>query len=308
MNTMKKLFTLGIGLCLAGGAFAQTLPAIPNGDFEAWTTSTNGRYMDANNWDSYNASTDTAQTYTTEKGTTGAPSGQAFLKLTTKTITGFNNPVYGAAIAYTGNRYGFPCTARPAYLLFSAQAKAGSTSSVGKRNEIRFYLTKWNPASNRRDTVGHFRGAINETASFTAFTAPISYYSTATPDTCRITLFSGLSANDHLYIDNLRFANATNGTQLTNVPLGLVNAPTAVSFTLYPNPAPAGQATLTFEQPLPAHTTLAITDMTGHTLRITELPAGATQTTVNTANLAPGLYIVRTLGQGQVGARQLIVQ
>src|SRR5688572_15868038 len=78
---MKRTTT--VFLVLVGFA-AATQAQIPNASFENWTTV--GGYSDSDGWDNFNALTASGSVYTCEKGTTGAPHGTAFLKLTTKMV------------------------------------------------------------------------------------------------------------------------------------------------------------------------------------------------------------------------------
>jgi hypothetical protein len=116
---------------------------------------------------------------------------------------------------------------------------------------------------------------------------------------------AGTSATAHQYI--LRDAAAptrttsyyrlrqvdTDGTETLSPVAALAATEAVAGFALYPNPAPAGAVTLSFDGPVAAGTTVVIYSPVGQVLRRQPVSAAAEQpATVSTAGLPVGIYHV----------------
>lgn len=122
---------------------------------------------------------------------------------------------------------GFAYTQRPVALTGKWQYM-GYSNDIGS---ISAYLTKWNAALNKRDTIGSvFQSLTGMIMSWEDFSFPFVYTNSNTPDSCTIVLNSSGSvpvANSYLYVDNLAFTSSTAGIDQTKTG----------QFSLYPNPS-----------------------------------------------------------------------
>lgn len=219
---MKKIFTIiAASLMISGLANAQD-PATPNAGFEDWTQV--GSRYDPNNWNNLNPSTAILGVYTcTRASGIDKHSGNYAIKLQTKTVffqtangvatTG--NLITTAPYGVTGGR---PFTGRPDSISgWFKYAPAGADSGF-----VQFQLFA------AGDTVGNVRFQTGNyaTSTYTRFSAPIIYSSTATPDTALWLISSSRAANpivnSALYLDDL---------QLIYNPAPVCNTPTGLSTT-----------------------------------------------------------------------------
>lgn len=185
---------------------------MPNGGMELWTDLGLG-YEDPDDWQTPNASTTILQIYSTTKSTDAAQ-GVYSAKLETKSVGGFNTPGvitlgkfnvdYVNFTAYlTG---GIPFTEKPTSLSGSYK----NLPAAGDSTLIIVYLTKYNTAESKTDTIGLGVKYNTETiASWTDFSIPINYYNTEDPDTMNLHVVSSNMLNPQegstMYIDNLVF-------------------------------------------------------------------------------------------------------
>lgn len=217
-----------IGAACSLSAFAQ----IPNNGFENWSSI--GGYNVPDSWGNLNSVTSLLSVYTCTKGTPGA-AGTAYLKLTSKTVAGMG---VVPGIAVTGNidivsmkpKGGFPITTRPQSLTGKCQYMYGASP-----NDIGFMsvtLTKWDANTNTSLPIASgIKNLTGMEMSWADFTIPITYVSSATPDTAMIVLSaSGATPSNgsYLYVDNLNFTGtATSVSEL--------NANHHIS--IFPNPS-----------------------------------------------------------------------
>ncbi len=297
---MKKLSTLFCSIVLTGSAFAQ----IPNASFESWTAHTG--YDTPDQWGNLNSFTGTASVYTCEKGTPGA-SGASYIKLTSKTVV---LPV-APGIAVTGSintttlsvSGGFAYTLRPASLTGQWQYATTGTDS----GHVMALLTKWNLATNKRDTVAFANKTVGGTLStWTAFTINLNYYSGKLPDTAMILLASSGTtpvANNSLYIDTLAFAG--------NVPSGVVTVNTnSTPSIIYPNPS-GGNANLYYYSITGGNIRLSVLDFSGRLIKesTTNAAIGENNFQVNVSGLVHGMYVLRIADElGGVEEKKFIVK
>lgn len=308
---MKKIFTLFSALFITAAALAQ----IPNASFETWTSGGSGAYEDPDSWGTANATIHSALpgTYTTEKGTSSAPDGAAFVKLTSKTVA----TVVVPGIAVTGDLNvniatmsysvsgGFPYTTRSANLTGKWQHMGGSASDHGR---VIIYLSKWNMTTSSRDTVAWADSTLTGSASaWSDFTIPLKYKSsTLSPDTGLIVLVSSSSstpvANSFLSVDKLAFS----GTVPTGViSVNALEATTAV----FPNPA-SGIATVYYHSVLGKDLTIILSDVTGKIIetRNVRAIAGENSFPIDLKNAVPGTYIIQLKDENSVTQKKLIVK
>ena len=293
---MIKHFTLSIALLLAGTAFAQ----IPNASFENWThTATSGAggtagYDQPVSWGTANAFISTLDSvYTCSKGTTGAPAGSSYISLTTKTvlITAVPGVAVTGSINVSGTTYsvsgGFPNTTRYANLTGMWKYSASGADD----GHIVVFLSKWDVALNRRDTVSFTNYALPATAvtSWTSFSIPLAYQKGSIPDTAMVVLASsGTSpiAGSYLDIDTLAFT----GTVLTGVVTVVNNDAPA---TLYPNPA-RDKSNIYYYSLFSGDLHVTISDISGRIVRqtISSISIGSNNIPLDISGLEKGVYLV----------------
>ncbi len=302
---MKKITTLFCTLMITGAAFAQ----IPNPSFESWTSHTG--YDTPDSWGNTNPFTVLSSTYTCDKGTSGAPAGSNYIKLTTKNcgvvvpgvaVTGTIG-LSGTSVSVSG---GFPNTSRPATLNGQWQYMAASGTDHA---HVIVFLSKWNTATSKRDTVAFTDSSLNGMAmSWAPFSITLNYYSGKTPDSALIILSSSnLSAttavvNSYLYVDTLAFAGS--------VPSGVTTINNAVTSTvIFPNPAANGHTTLYYNGD-GSSVKVSITDMNGRIVKtMTEATTkGTNYIQINTSEFAPGMYFIRITNEQGSEVKKLIVE
>jgi hypothetical protein len=191
-----------------------------------------GSYSNPDNWDQLNAMTAPMSAYTATKGTPGDP-GASYLKLTSKTVS-MMGVMPGVAVCGTISMStyqaasGFAFTQRPQNLTGAWQYMAAGADS----GFVSVYLTKWNTALGKRDTIAMVMQYLSGMAmSWTNFSIPLMYMGGANPDSAMITLSSSGAtpvANSYLYVDNLAFTGSVAGIKENNA---------ATTVKLFPNPA-----------------------------------------------------------------------
>lgn len=238
---MKKLL-LSIGVVLTSISLnAQVV----NGGFETWTTgSISGLPVPANwNWFSgLDANTVTSAalggtvtangvaTAPCTKGTTGAPEGSSYVKLTTVTRSGSTQAsydgVYGGTIIQT-----LVTTSQPSSFSFKYKyAAANSDSAI-----VFIQGTKWNGSSAAVVGQGYYIVAANASSWTTVTNQAINWASA--PDTLEIFISSSIGDvlsggytpqdNSIFEVDQFTMAGGT----------ASINELTANTVSIYPNPA-----------------------------------------------------------------------
>jgi hypothetical protein len=305
---MKKIFTLIAAFGISASAFAQ----IPNPSFESWTTS--GSADNPDGWGNLNGTTGSFSIYTCEKGTSGAPDGSAFIKLTSKSALTMVAP----GVAVTGTLAvdlaamtfdisgGFPHSTRSANLTGKWQHMGGTAADHGR---IIIAFSKWNTATSSRDTVALSDTTLTGMAmSWEDFTIPIKYLSASlTPDTGTIVLLSSADPtaavnSSYLWVDKLAFS----GTVPASVkPLSGNGATVAV----YPNPATL-VANVFYESVSGKNITIGLADITGKAIRTMDarVSAGQNRIPVDLKGLAQGMYFVRVADESGTTQRKLIIE
>lgn len=307
---MKKLFTLFVVACLTSPAFAQ----LPNWSFESWTAGGSGAYDDPDSWGTPNATIHSLipGTYTCEKGTTGAPVGTSYIKLTSKTVATIVAP--GMAVSGILNvtisppsfnvSGGFPYATRPQNLSGKWQ-HMGSGADHGR---VVVYLTKWNATTNMQDTVAKADSTLTGMAmAWEHFDVKLTYLSGATPDTGLIVLSSSSDpaapvAGSYLYVDSLGLT----GT----VPSGVISVvtPNAAS-TIFPNPA-SSSAVVYYHSSTAKGITINLTDLNGRVVKSMSPKAvsGENNFSLDLHGVAQGVYMVQVVDETGTAVQKLIVE
>jgi hypothetical protein len=102
----------------------------------------------------------------------------------------------------------------------------------------------------------------------------------------------------------------TDGTETLSPVVALAATEATAGFALYPNPAPAGAVTLSFDSPVADGTTVVIYSPVGQVLRRQPVSPTAEQpATVSTAGLPMGIYqvVLRNAAGQPLGAQRLVV-
>ena len=296
---MKKIILFCAAIVAATSSFAQ----IPNASFENWTNT--GGFNTPTGWDNLNATTSLASTYTCTKGTPGY-AGASYLQLTSKTVTGFG-VVPGVAVSGVLDvtaaqpKSGFPFTERPGNLKGAWQYMAYGSDA----GHIIVFLSHWNTTTMSRDTIAYTDHTLSGMVmSWASFNIPLTYMSTATPDSAIIVLSaSGTTpvANSYLYVDTLQFSGAVAG--INNV------TETNLNVTVSPNPA-SSVASIAFAGTPGNTATITVTDVSGKVVYTTQYAElnGTNTISVNTDRFAPGLYLVVVSDEHNKAVRKLVIQ
>jgi hypothetical protein len=300
---MKKLFTTLFLAFVAAAATAQ----IPNADFESWDSSLG--YKTPVGWDNMNAATNASSVYTCERGTPGY-GGNYYLMLTSRTVSG--SVVLGYAASGTMDPVthqpisGFPYSLRPQGLAGVWQYMAMSSSDQGF---ISVTLTKWNSASNKRDTIANtFYPLPAMYMYWQPFYLPLHYVSTANPDSALIVLSSGGASfgapadGSFLYVDELKFADSAT---LSSQNIDASNPGSSI----FPNPS-AGQATVFYHSSTEKTLQISVSDISGRLVFSAMYTAktGNNQFPINISGAPRGIYMVKVVDEQFTEVKRLIVQ
>lgn len=279
---MKKQTFFTIALMFAAAISNAQTQYVPNGTFENWS-SPNG-YNEPDDWGTLNSKTSTAGVYT---ATRGGSVSDYYLKLTSTNVSGMG-VIPGIAVSgmLDMNNFtavsGYSFAEHPTSFSGKWQYMGGSGSDNGS---ILVYLTKWNTVMNKRDTVGYVEHNLSGMAmSWANFSLPITYNSSATPDSCVITLnASGTNpaVGSYLYVDNLNFSGITTG---------ITENSTIGTFAIFPNPA-QNQLNVNLSGLKTEAQRMEIIDYAGKLLLSVSSNGTLTQT-INIEDLAVGFYLL----------------
>lgn len=275
LSCSSSLFTLAL--------FAQ----IPNGGFETWTAS-GGGYDDPNGWITWNAVTyPIGGSLSCEEGTPGAV-GASFAKVTTQNVTGVGTL---PGLIFTGDMTapGFPYDQRPDAMngqyQYDIPAGDGGTITVS--------LTRWNAGSQESIGGGVLSITPGTLTSWTDFSIPIAYFSSAYPDTAVVTVMSSTGGGvpgSTVWVDDLSFGALSS--------VGEVNT---ASFVLTPT-LTSGPLNISAGQELAE---VSLLDMSGRLVSTQKLTGRTFQTDVQA--LPAGVYMVRVrLASGMVGTQVFV--
>lgn len=232
---MKKqiLLALCMGLTISVSAQVQNL------DFEVCDTSTvqqisgfNCLYLQG--WTRTNGvAVNTVTSFSLGNGgTTESQNGDMALKLSVFYATD-KDMAYQRA-AYTS----FPSSVNGYYkyfdnLIYNTQTGNAETDTA----TVSVLLSKWNNALNQRDTIGFGQLKLNEALNYTAFSCPVQYISTGTPDSILIHL--NCSRLKYGFLGNLFGDNSffiVDNLSITDHTLGLQETAEITTWKVFPNP------------------------------------------------------------------------
>jgi hypothetical protein len=239
---------------------------IPNAGFENWT---NGN---PDNWSTTNNSQ-----FTNIIQSKNAHSGSYSVEGIVTSFSGFSiSPLISTTFLYTG---------RPSGL--SGYYKLSSVNSDTLVIAIALY-------KNDNAIGGGIFSTSTNANSFTQFNLPITYISSATPDSAGIVIYIGPTVGAHsgstFYIDDLALGSATAVDEnSTNVP---------DQFELkqnYPNPFNP-TTTIEYQIPNQSHVVLKVYDVLGNQVAVLvnkDEPAGKYNINFNASKLSSGVYFYR---------------
>jgi len=293
---MKTIIKSILFLFFTSTLFAQ----IPNSGFENWTAVST--YSVPDGWGTLN-NTYTVQTAT--KGTPGSP-GTSYLKLTSKTYG--SSVINGMAVSGVLDsvtmqpKSGFPFSQRPASLTGKNQFMIYGSSP----GSLSVTLTRWDSGTNSRVTVasGNITHSPSAMAmSWTNFTIPLTYSDGNYPDSCIIVLKASggnPTNNDYLWVDNLAFSGSVTGI---NEKQATIN-----SLSIYPNPANA-KVNIHFTTK-EAQNTIELYNVTGAKVYTENVgnSNGNVVHTINTTELAKGVYILRVTSGNAVENKKIVIE
>jgi len=296
---VKTLFSFLLSAVAALTASAQ----IPNAGFETWTTTSGYNMPDS--WDNMNAMTAAMSVYTCTKGTPGS-AGTSYLKLVSKSVSGMG-VMPGVATSGTLDqtnmsrpwaRSGFAFSQRPQSLTGKWQYMASGSD----QGYIGVFLTRWDAATGKRDTVAYaLKNLTGMAMSWASFTLNLSYKSTADPDSAMI-LFSasGMTpvANSYLYVDALAFTGVVAAINADNPIQGL---------TVFPNPA-TEHLVITVKDIAANQATVSLINAAGMTVRTYAGAIPSEGYVLSTLGLAAGAYTLRVTTSTGTAAEKVILQ
>jgi len=299
-HKMKKTIqSILAAMFVATTAFAQ----IPNSGFENWTTV--GAYSNPDGWGTMNNTTAIATVYTATKGTPGSP-GASYLKLTSKTVSGFG-VVNGIAVSGVLDsmtmtpKSGFAYNVRSANLTGKWQHMIYGSS----QGSIQVTLTRWDTGMNMRMPVASGSVTLSGMAmSWANFSIPLTYVDGNNPDTCIIVMKASGSAptnNDYLWVDNLAFSGMVTGIE---------NHESFVTdMVVYPNPS-SENVNFKFNIKTAQQVSIEITDINGKLIRSTNFGKiqGETTQSMNISGIAKGTYFVKINGESATETRKLVIE
>lgn len=292
---MKK-FYLSLAAILLGAS--QLFAQIPNAGFETW----NG--TDPASWSTLNTVTGAAGVYTATQGTP-APEGSSYLKLTCSYNALFAQVLPAVALSSTydfssgsSNLGGFAYTSRPVY--FNGMYQYSTPTAGADQGLAAVLFTKWNTTTNSRDTIGIGEAMFDNMSSWTAFSAPISYFLPDNPDTCLVLLEASTAAS------------TVDGSTMSIDKLALANTPTAInevaevnSFSVFPNPA-VDRLNLelgSFTNGNPIQ--IQVMDIVGSVVMVESVYTNS-RYAMNVAALSKGAYVIRVSQNGVVYTQKFI--
>jgi len=260
---------------------------ITNGGFETWTTGS-----DPTGWTSPNSLTSGFGITTVTKETVDVNAGLNSAKLETKGYLTYSVPgiLTNGAIsvnmtAGTGSiTGGQPFTQRPEN--FTGYYKYAP--ATGDACFMTVYLFKRTITS--VDTIGYAQlSNVNSVSSWTQFSATFTYnplYSSVTPDTIQIALFSSnpiaAMVGSILKVDNLNLEGGTLGINKINL---------FRNINIFPNPT-SEVINIQFNDGTKSTTTITIYSLVGQKVKETILPIGTELSSINVRSLNKGMYFL----------------
>lgn len=211
---------------------------LPNPDMENWTN--DGTFDNPDGWDTSNRNFFGIVSFNPVHKETGAFHGSYCAKLETIEAQNGGNTVTVSGILTLGIfdvnlsdqtaviKGGMPYTGKPDRLRGYYKYNPVGADSCGFLVDVK----KWNSAQSKSDVIGHGQFVSGATSTWTLFEFPITYTSSATPDTINVVFSSSdtatLNIGSVLWVDSIAFVGGTSA----------VNEVIAESeFHVFPNPA-----------------------------------------------------------------------
>lgn len=321
MKTVLPLLPLVLSLSF-GHASAQT---IPNGTLDTWATRSSVEAP--TNWlntDDAIAATSVGAVLAIKTGTvtksTDVQQGTFAARLESKTVA---LPLLGNLVApgllALGNKPsansdypgGLPFTGRPAGMQF--YYKLAGTNLAADKPTAGVQLTR--TVNGRQEAVAVGLLTLTTAAdSYTLATVPLTYTSSATPDSIHIAFASGtnvaittlpptssLTAGTTLLIDNVTMVGVATPNR---------TALNTRSLSVYPNPSASGVFALQVDEPALRAAPYSVLDITGRVVRTAAAaaPSGAPRT-IDLRGQAAGLYTLRLdTSDGRTVVQKLVVE
>jgi len=292
---MKKS-TLLLAFCMSAlGSTAQ----ITDPGFENWATDNLG-YQYPTDWESLTGAAMTpTQSYWGTVRDTIAPGNYALQ------LSRWYNYTWDIA------RQTRPINYRPA----SLTGKFRYTENQLQGNEfdqglVMVFVTATNQSTMQPDTIGFGFAELDTTQTFSNFTCPITYSSTAPAENISIVISPTKWINSamvgvgsfcsFLTVDDLALTPETVS--------GIADAVPGSGIVLYPNPA-KGNVTIKLNNHTKAETSVQVLDMQGRLVRQKTVPAGSKNATqISLIDLPAGLYSVKVVSDKNVWTGKLVVE
>jgi hypothetical protein len=277
-SSMKGILVFALFIITAGNCVGQN--ATPNPGFENWTQV--GNYFNPDGWNNLNSQTAILGVLTCSRVTAASDvhTGSYAVKLTTRSVFGITaNGITSTATLITTPPYGvtggIPYALRPDSITGWYKYTPASPSDSGF---FQFVLQ-----GSAGDTIGYVKLCTPNTtvSTYTRFSAPITYFSTATPTNSYWILSSSDGANpvvnSALFVDDL--ALVFNPTSSLNTP------ESSDVFSVHPNPVT--NSITVQSQP---GSLICVFDYSGKL--VTNTGAQSEQTELDVSGLSSGLYVV----------------
>lgn len=273
--------------------FAQT--TLPNMDLESWQASASGRYEDpmpTTLWATPNYIMDlilgSPSTSVVQKSTDRHGGNYAALMKSRTVLGNFVGATLFTGKLNTSNLtnpiplLGVPFTGRPVAL----KGWMKYTSVNGDSSSMYIKLTRWNSSTNSRETVGFYEDRkYASITSYTAFTLPVAYSTSATPDSVTLVFSSSAGAEQRqgqvgssLWIDDLVFEYPTGFLQ----PIVFEN-----EVNIFPNPANS------FIQFTNAEKVNSVKIFSAKLDEVAEFKSSKSQSRIDISSLAEGNYFIQ---------------
>jgi hypothetical protein len=251
--------------------------------------------------------TSSMSVYTCLKGTP-APQGSSYLKLVSANVPGMG---IMPGIATCGMldmtnmsapvpMSGFAFTQRP-------QTFSGKWQYMASGNDqgfINVLLTKWNSSGMKRDTIATSMQMLSGMAmSWANFNMTLTYSSLQFPDTAFITLSASGAvpvAGSYLYADTLQFAGSVAGTTGINNLTG-----SDANISVFPNPT-SDVLNIQFLGVQSSAYTVQLINIQGAIVRTVNDNASILK--MNVADLAKGMYLVKTSSSQGIITKRIIIE
>lgn len=300
---MKKVYSLiAFIMFLASSLFAQ----IPNFSFETWSTV--GTHTNPDSWGCLNDITAAANVYTCQKATNAPPLGTAYVKLTSKTVSGMG-VVPGVMVCGTLNpatmkpKAGFPYTIRSQKLTGKWQHMSSSDQGY-----IDVLLSKWNSTLNKRDTVAYAHKILGAMAmSWVTFNITLTYIDpSSSPDSAMIFCSASPTVavvSDYLWLDNLTFTGIVQ-------PTGINDTKTIENtINIFPNPC-HNNLNLSLYIEKSSQVIIQLYDVTGKMIKTDDFGTlnGAIEKNISVSAYPKGLYFLKIIAEQNSVVKHFVIE